>query len=134
MPGPYKFSQRSKNKLSTCEQPIIELCNEMIQIVDFTVLCGHRDKEKQDEAFRLNHSTKRWPYSKHNKLPSIAVDLAPYPIKWNELDRFAYFAGWVMAKAKEMGIKLRWGGDWDNDFNIAEHRLIDMPHFEIIYE
>lgn len=128
----YSFSKRSEAKLETCEQPLIELAYEMIKIVDFTVLCGFRDKEKQEEAFRLNHTTKRWPYSKHNKLPSPAMDLAPYPIKWDELDRFAYFAGWVMSKAKEMGILIRWGGDWDGDFHIQDHRLIDMPHFELI--
>lgn len=128
----YSFSKRSQAKLETCVQPIQLLCHEMIKVVDFTVLCGFREKEKQNEALRLNRTTKRWPYSKHNRLPSPAIDLAPYPIKWEELDRFAYFAGWVMSKAKEMEIALKWGGDWDGDFNIQEHRLIDMPHFEII--
>lgn len=128
----YKFSKRSQAKLETCAEPLITLCYAVIEVVDFTVICGHRDEEKQNEALRLNHTTKRWPYSKHNKFPSIAIDLAPCPIKWEETDRFAYFAGWVMREAKALKIDLRWGGDWDGDFNIAEHRLIDMPHFELI--
>lgn len=127
-----KFSRRSHSILYTCSQPLIELCEALILEVDFSVLCGFRDKEEQEEAFRTGRSTKRWPHSKHNKTPSTAVDLAPYPIDWQDTARFAWFAGYIMCKAKQMDIEIRWGGDWDRDTRIAEHRFIDMPHFEIL--
>lgn len=126
----YQLSKRSSANLETCVPPIILLCHELIKVVDFTVLCGHRGKEDQDEAERIGNTTKKWPYSLHNKLPSPAIDLAPYPIWWQDTERFAYFAGWVMNEARRMGIPLIWGGDWDGDFDIKEHRLIDMPHFQ----
>ena len=51
----------------------------------------------------------QYPNSKHNKLPSKAVDVAPYPIDWNDPDRFYHFAGYVRGIAEGMGIKIRWG-------------------------
>ena len=70
--------------------------------------------------------------SKH--LTGKAVDVAPYPIDWNDRERFTYFAGYVMGIAAKMGIKLRWGGDWDRDHNLKENSFDDLPHFEIYGE
>ena len=33
--------------------------------------------------------------------------------------------------AKGMGITLRWGGDWDRDFQVNDNKFDDFPHFEI---
>jgi len=30
-----------------------------------------------------------------------------------------------------MGIRLRWGGDWDMDFKVMDNRFDDFPHFEV---
>lgn len=125
------FSKRSKSNLYTCDELIIRVCEELIKEIDFSVLCGHRGEEDQNEAYRTGRSTKKFPYSKHNLKPSPAIDLAPFPINWQDTDRFAYFAGFVMCKARTMGVGFIWGGDWDGDFNIKEHRLIDMPHFQL---
>ena len=43
-----------------------------------------------------------------------------------------YFAGFVKGIAKGMyNIDLRWGGDWDNDWEVKDNRFDDFPHFEI---
>jgi len=127
-----KFSRISHDRLYTCDTSLICLCEVVIREIDFSVLCGHRGEAEQNEAYRTGRSSKRWPYSKHNGEPSWAVDLAPYPIDWNDTARFAWFAGYVMAKARAMHIDIRWGGDWDRDTFTTDHRLIDMPHFEIV--
>jgi len=69
--------------------------------------------------------------SKHNYLPSLAVDVAPYPIDWNNIQRFKDMAKSYIESAKEEGIKIVWGADWDMDGDIKEHKLIDYPHFEL---
>jgi len=126
------FGRRSERNLVTCDNDVQIVCRELIKTVDFSVLCGFRNKEKQDKAYygRPQRSTKKWPDSIHNTYLSKAVDLAPYPIDWEDRERFAYFAGHVMRLAQVMGIPFIWGADWDNDFDIQEHRLIDMPHFQ----
>ena len=42
-----------------------------------------------------------------------------------------WIAGFVIGIARSMGYNLRWGGDWDMDFNVMDNRFDDFPHFEI---
>jgi len=65
-------------------------------------------------------------------LPSLAVDVAPYPIDWNDRERFCYFAGYVKGIAKSLGTELRWGGDWDRDTQVKDNNFDDLPHFELV--
>lgn len=90
---------------------------------DFTVVCGHRGEASQEAAFAAGKSTKHWPDSRHNTIPSTAVDLAPYPADWNDRLGFAKLAGYVLAVADELDIEVTWGGDW-NTFE-------DLPHFQL---
>jgi hypothetical protein len=126
-----KFSDRSSRKLQTAHPDLQKVFNRLIEYFDHTILCGHRDEEAQTEAYESGHSTKPWPESKHNIYPSVAVDAAPYPIDWNDRERFSYFAGQVMATARELGVKLRWGGDWDMDTEVADNGFDDLVHFEL---
>ena len=68
----------------------------------------------------------------HNSKPSRAVDCVPYPIDWTDRERFTLFAGFVLGVAARMGITLRWGGDWNMNFEVKDNRFDDFPHFELI--
>lgn len=124
------FSKRSEKRLNTCHHELITLAEAVVIDIDCTVSYGHRNKEDQDEAHRLGRSTKKWPYSRHNQFPSDAIDLVIYPIDWTDFNRFAWFAGYVAAKAVELGIKIRWGCDWDMDTFTKDHKFKDFCHFE----
>lgn len=126
------FSKRSKDALSTVHPDLKELFMEVIQFYDCIVLEGHRDKIAQDAAVAAGNSKTPWPKSKHNSLPSRAVDAAPFPLNWKDRERFIYFAGYVKATADQMGIRLRWGGDWDNDNDMADNKFDDLVHFELL--
>lgn len=104
----------------------------MIKHFDCRVLEGHRNQEKQDAAFEKGHSKLKWPNSKHNKLPCNAVDVAPYPVDWKDRERMTYFAGFVVATGRQMGVKLRWGGDWDKDTEVSDNGFDDLVHFELV--
>jgi peptidoglycan L-alanyl-D-glutamate endopeptidase CwlK len=41
-------------------------------------------------------------------------------------------AGVVTGVAHELGIKIRWGGDWDQDGEWKDERFVDMPHYELL--
>lgn len=62
---------------------------------------------------------------------SHAVDLVPWPIDWNDLARFDRMAELVLAAAKQEGVGLRWGADWDADGKPRERGEGDSPHFEL---
>ncbi len=68
---------------------------------------------------------------KHNKMPALAVDIAPYPIVWSDTGQFAYLAGWIMAIAKIRGVRIRWGADWNRNNLIRDEKFLDWGHFEI---
>ena len=61
----------------------------------------------------------------------MALDAAPCPIDWEDAKRFYLFAGFVLGIARQLGIKLRWGGDWDGDFTWRDQKFHDLVHFEI---
>lgn len=111
-----RFSERSLQRLATCDERLQALLHEAILENDFSVLCGHRGKTAQNLAVRKGRSKSPWPKSRHNSTPSQAVDVAPYPIDWQNLERFKDLGALVQAKAKEMGIQVTWGGDWGWDW------------------
>jgi peptidoglycan L-alanyl-D-glutamate endopeptidase CwlK len=126
-----RFGTRSKNALHSCDDRLIDVFNEVIKTVDCSVLEGHRNKIKQNKAYKEGNSKLKYPSGSHNKLPSLAVDVVPYPIDWNDRERFHLFAGFVLGIAKSMGINLRWGGDWDQDWTVKDNKFDDFPHFEL---
>lgn len=128
---PY-FSDRSLRQLDTCDQRLQRLFHEVIKTVDCTILEGYRDKEKQERAFLNGKSKVHYPNSRHNQRPSMAVDVAPYPIDWQDIRRFYYFGGYVVAIANRLQIPIRWGGDWDGDFHVKDQNFNDLPHFELL--
>lgn len=127
-----QFGEKSFNELNTCHPDLIKLFTEVVKHYDCSVICGARDQVEQDKAFHSGHSKLKYPDSLHNKFPSLAVDVVPYPIDWNDRIRFYHFAGFVQALAVAMSIKIRWGGDWTQDFNFKNDSFVDLPHFELI--
>lgn len=121
-----KFSKASQEKLATCHPFLQEICNELIKEVDFTVLCGHRDKEAQDEAFAKGASKLKWPKSKHNSGPSLAVDIAPYNngIDWNNHVAFIDLMKKFKQIAEHKRINISCGCDWTS--------FKDYPHVQLI--
>jgi len=126
-----QFGNTSIRRLSDCDYRLRRVMHEVIRDFDCTILCGHRNEEDQNEAYDKGQSKVRWPDGKHNSTPSRAVDVAPYPIDWEDHSRMYYFAGYVMATAKRLGIKLRWGGDWDGDTEVKDNGFNDLVHFEL---
>jgi peptidoglycan L-alanyl-D-glutamate endopeptidase CwlK len=127
----YKFSKRSLGNLSTAHPLLKEVCEIALAegIIDFVVIEGHRDKATQDRYFAEGASKLRWPKSKHNRFPSEAVDIVPYPVDFKDIKRFQELAvviknAWEkIPDDRKDGWMLYNGADWKN--------FIDRPHWEI---
>ena len=126
-----KFGKRSLDNLSSCDKKLQVVFHEVIKTVDCSVLEGHRDKDRQNALFKEGKTKVKYPKGRHNSYPSNAVDVVPYPIDWDDRERFHLFAGFVIGIAKSKGINLRWGGDWDSDWQVNDNRFDDFPHFEL---
>lgn len=132
------FSESSKKQLATCHSDLQTLMNEAIKYIDFTVLEGHRGQAAQEAAFKAGNTKLHFPNGKHNKLPSLAVDIAPFPVDWKDTERFVYFAGFIMGIAKMLLAQgkithtVRWGGDWNNNTLVKDETFRDYGHFEVV--
>jgi len=99
---------------------------------DIIVIEGHRGEKKQNEYFYQGKSKVKWPDGKHNTIPSEAVDIAPYPLDWNDIDSFIDLAVDVRKAAVLEGVPIRWGGDWDGDGDLKDQKFNDLVHYEIL--
>ena len=126
-----KFGKKSKERLATCDPKLQEIFNEVIKSVDCSVLEGSRGEERQNKLYDEGKTKVRYPNGRHNAYPSLAVDVTPYPVDWGDRERQTLFAGFVLGIARGLGIKIRWGGDWDMDFEVQDNKFDDFPHFEL---
>lgn len=118
----FEFSAISLNRIFECHPDLQTIAFELIKEMDITVLCGHRDEMAQNDAFINGKSRLPWPRSKHNSLPSLAIDLAPYPICWNDLPSFLLMCSKIERIAKTLNINIRLGRDFS---------FKDFPHIEL---
>jgi peptidoglycan L-alanyl-D-glutamate endopeptidase CwlK len=126
-------------KLFTCHPELQTLFNQVIKTVDCTILQGFRGEDDQNQAFDEGRSKLPWPNSNHNHHPSLAVDVTPYPIDFENTNLALWFGGYVLGMAQSlkdqgtMTYGIRWGGDWDNDDKLNKPReLNDLVHFELV--
>jgi peptidoglycan L-alanyl-D-glutamate endopeptidase CwlK len=127
-----EFSKRQAKALLSCHNDLQELFSEVAKSYPCNILEGHRSNERQEELYEQGRSKVRAGQSKHNNIPSLAVDVAPTPIDWNDKERFYHFVGYVKGVADSLNIKIRCGADWDNDNDIRDQTFNDLPHFELI--
>ena len=123
----YKFVKRSRDRLRGVDVRIINILNELIKIMDVTVIEGLRSADRQKEL--LAKGATKVKYSKH--MDGKAVDIAPYPIDWKDRDRFHYMGGMIRGIAKQLNVPIRWGGDWDSDGEVKDNGFDDLVHIEI---
>ena len=131
-----KFSTKSLGRLNGVHPALTDLCFAVLQVHDVTVVYGARTIEEQIKLF--NEGLSKTMNSKHLLQDdgfAHAVDLAPYPIDWDNTKRFYYLAGMMSALAPRYlpdNYALRWGGDWDSDDDLDDQKFMDLVHFELV--
>lgn len=126
------FSEFSRRNLMTCHNDLVRIASLLIRDFDIRVVCGHRNEEKQNEAYESGRSKLQWPKSKHNTYPSLAFDIIPWPEGYDDIEKFYYMAGRAAQIADTLNISLRWGGDWDDDHDLKDQTFFDLCHFELV--
>ena len=151
------FGKKSTEVRDTLHPILRGLCDRVVKHMDITLLWGHRPEKDQTEAFSSGKSELEWPDSKHNKLPSEAVDAGPYPLpknwgdltgqtlkardlNWKERVKFYEMVAVFRFCWEEMceefptlrdTHRIRFGADWDGDGDYRDQNFDDLPHIEI---
>jgi len=117
----YNLGKRSLQSLSGVHPDMVAVVKLAITITeqDFTVIEGIRNINRQRELYKAGKSTTM--NSRH--ITGHAVDMVPWPVDWNDLERFEVMSEAMKTAAEELDIPLVWGGDWKSFY--------DAPHFEL---
>jgi len=117
----YKLGTRSLQNLSGVHPDMVAVVKRAIEISeqDFSVIEGIRNINRQRELYKAGKSTTM--NSRH--ITGHAVDMVPWPVDWNDLERFEVVAEAMKTAAEELDIPIVWGGDWKSFY--------DAPHFEL---
>lgn len=137
----YKFGTRSMMRLRGVDIRLIQVARLALSrsSFDMTIVEGLRTPARQAELFAKGRTTPgpkvTWTMkSKH--LDGKAIDIAPLEadgsIDWDNKAQFKAMADLILAAAEELGIKIRWGCDWDMDGIPYEKGEYDGPHFELV--
>lgn len=134
-----KFSQASFSKLVTCHQDLQALFYEVIKYYDCTIIQGYRGQVEQEDDFNSGKSKLHYPDGMHNRQPSMAVDVTPYPVEFDNHNLALWFGGYVCGIAQrlkdegKMTHGIRWGGAWDGIGKLNGYQMLeDLVHFELM--
>lgn len=128
----YRFGKRSRARLKGVDSRLVNVLNELIKIMDVAIIEGVRSEETQYKYFLDGKSKLDGKNKKSKHQLGKAVDLAPYPINWKDNTRFYYMGGMIRGIAKQLNLKVRWGGDWDSDGETKDQTFMDLVHIEIL--
>jgi peptidoglycan L-alanyl-D-glutamate endopeptidase CwlK len=136
-----KFSAVSLARLAGAHPLLQKIMHAALGKYDFTILQSQRGRADQEKAFRAGNTHAHFGQSAHNWDPAIALDVAPWPIDWNDRGRFIALnkvigcfdpaTGYGYGIAKDMKVPLRWGGDWNFNGILTDEHLVDLPHYEL---
>lgn len=132
----FYFSKRSKDNILTLHPNLRKLVTIVLDLglFDFSIIEGHRVREDQMRAYNDGKSKLKFPESKHNKVPSLAFDYMLYINgEPNMKDTNSYYmaSGVFSGIAKNLGINIRLGADWDGDFSTSDQNFNDLMHIEL---
>lgn len=137
----FTFSKKSRVKLDTCHPDLVQVAELALTLspVDITIVWGFRNEDQQNAMVDSGVSKTPWPTSKHNHMEgdqrmSLAIDFAPWvagKIPWNDTHLFSVVAGVVFAAASQIGVSLRWGGDFNMNGLTTDQTFLDFGHIEL---
>lgn len=158
----YVWGTTSNQRIAELEPPMQKVLNRYIQIArhDSTIVEGRRSDEQCYINFGKGRTASQClagdcpaRYAQpglakvtwlghalsSNHRGGKAVDLYPYPVslvlgrpdkEW--LPLFKDIAEDMKKAAANVGVKIRWGADWDQDGKAHEKGETDNPHFELV--
>lgn len=152
----YQLGLRSQKNLEGVHTDLVAVVERAIDITaqDFIVIEGVRSKARQLELYGQGRTPNElmavgidqnlaqpkkpkvtWTLNSNHFAHADgfgrAVDLVSYPVDWSSSAKFDAIAEAMFSAAAQLGIRIRWGADWDRDGKPRERGETDSPHFEL---
>lgn len=154
------FGKASQERLNTVDDRLVKVCWRALELAnlagrDFSIIEGWRSLETQMQLFKDNKSKLR--EGKHNLKPSQAIDFVPwhpkhkaltghddqiakiadenkiavYAARYKVMAEFFIIAQFFFVAAEELGVSIRWGGDWNMNNDCFDNTFDDVGHIEL---
>lgn len=122
------WSKTSLERRKGVHPDLLAVCDKALSYgeIDITVLPdgGVRTPERQMELVKKGASK---TLNSYHLIQSDgyghAIDLAPYPVEWANIQRFKELGALMKRAAKELGIAIEWGGEYKT--------WKDYPHYNL---
>ena len=127
-----KFGKTSMSRLEGVHPLLVDWAFRLVTVMDCSVIYGVRTLSEQRVLVEKEASMTMDSY--HLIQPDgygHALDLAPYPIDWNDYKRFYVLIGMGLMLAHDMGIPITNGRDWDGDLDFDDQSFNDFLHWQI---
>lgn len=132
----FKLSAASEGMLKGVHPDLVKVVRRAIELTDLDFKVGEGVRTLARQKTLVASGKSKTLNSRH--IPGKdglgkAVDL--WVIKggtvvWTQAD-YVHLSKFVLQAAKELGVSIRWGGDWDGDSNWKEEKFFDGPHYEL---
>lgn len=124
----YQFGKTSRQRLEGVHPRLIAVAERALSygILDLTVVPFGGLRTEADQRKLVERGASQTMNSRHRPQADgygHAIDLAPYPIDWNDTSRFFLASTLMFRAAMEEGVIIAWGGHW--------RTFKDYPHFQL---
>lgn len=129
MASNFKFGKRSLDNLRGVHLDLVKVVYRALELspIDFTITEGLRTVARQKELVAKGLS--KTMNSRH--ITGHAIDIVPLPVDWNNAQPFIEVSKYFFQAAKELGVAIRWGGDWNENGDWKDEKFRDLPHYEL---
>ena len=129
MASNFKFGKRSLDNLRGVHPDLVKVVYRALELspIDFTITEGLRTVARQKELVAKGLS--KTMNSRH--ITGHAIDIVPLPVDWNNAQPFVEVSKYFFQAAKELGVAIRWGGDWNENGDWRDEKFRDLPHYEL---
>jgi len=128
----YRFGKRSLENLKGVHPDLVKVANTAISlgVMDFSITTGVRTVKEQERLYAQGRTQPgpivTWTLNSRHLIKDDgyghAIDVAPYPINWEDVEAFHQLGGLIKAAAAFEKIDIDWGYDlWGKD----------LPHFQL---
>lgn len=132
----FTLSTRSLNNLKGVHPDMVKVVKRALELTDTDFMVGEGVRTVARQKKLVAEGKSKTMNSRH--IPGAdglgkAVDLWVMRngvITW-DVAAYVHLSQFVLQAAQELGIKIRWGGDWNMNGTHKDEKFFDGPHYEL---